>query len=285
MRIIEALLWGEQELNLAQVDNPRWDADLLLGHILSLRREQLYLEREQTLGPEQEAAYQQMISRRAKREPLQYIVKHQEFMGLDFYVDERVLIPRADTEILVEKVLELKKEWQHSADRGGGGESPHIADLCTGSGALAISIAHYWPQAEVVGTDLSRDALDVARFNGERLGVRIQWRQGDFLAPIRGDSWDFIVSNPPYVTQAEYGELAPELAIEPRMAFLGGADGLDFYRELAGEGRSLLREKGIILVEIGWQQGNSVAELFQQQGFQTQIVQDLGGRDRVVFAR
>ncbi|TWH59141.1 release factor glutamine methyltransferase [Desulfitobacterium sp. LBE] len=285
MRIIEALLWGEQELNLAQVDNPRWDADLLLGHILSLRREQLYLEREQTLGPEQEAAYQQMISRRARREPLQYIVKHQEFMGLDFYVDERVLIPRADTEILVEKVLELKKEWQHSADRGGSEESPHIADLCTGSGALAISIAHYWPQAEVVGTDLSRDALDVARFNGERLGVRIQWRQGDFLAPIRGDSWDLIVSNPPYVTQAEYGELAPELAKEPRMAFLGGADGLDFYRELAGEGRSLLREKGIILVEIGWQQGNSVAELFQQQGFQTQIVQDLGGRDRVVFAR
>ncbi|MEM5818957.1 MAG: HemK/PrmC family methyltransferase, partial [Desulfitobacterium hafniense] len=171
MRIIEALLWGEQELNLAQVDNPRWDADLLLGHILSLRREQLYLEREQTLSSEQEAAYQQMISRRARREPLQYIVKHQEFMGLDFYVDERVLIPRADTEILVGKVLELKKEWQHSADRAGGEESPRIADLCTGSGALAVSIAHYWPQAEVVGTDLSRDALDVAQFNGERLGV------------------------------------------------------------------------------------------------------------------
>ncbi|WP_019851542.1 peptide chain release factor N(5)-glutamine methyltransferase [Desulfitobacterium sp. PCE1] len=285
MRIIDALLWGEQELNLAQVENPRWDADLLLGHILSLRREQLYLERDQALSSDQEAAYKRLISCRAEREPLQYILKHQEFMGLDFYVDERVLIPRADTEILVEKVLEIKKKWKHSADEAGGGAPPRIADLCTGSGALAISIAHYWPQAEVVGTDLSRSALDVAQFNGERLGVRIEWRQGDFLAPIRGDVWDLIVSNPPYVTQEEYSELAPEIAKEPSMAFLGGVDGLDFYRELAREARSLLKEKGMILVEIGWQQGDSVARLFQQQGFHTRIFQDLGGRDRVVFAR
>lgn len=285
MRIIDALLWGEQELKLAQVENPRWDADLLLGHILNLRREQLYLERELTLNPDQETAYAQVINRRAKREPLQYILKHQEFMGLDFYVDERVLIPRADSEILVEKVLELKKDWNPVSDRASVAEFAKVVDLCTGSGALAISIAHYWPQAKVVGTDLSSDALSVARYNGNRLGVQIEWRQGDFLNPIRGETWDLIISNPPYVTREEYSELAPEIAQEPKMAFLGGEDGLDFYRELAREARSLLKVNGKIIVEIGWQQGDLVASLFQQQGFITQVLQDLGGRDRVVFAR
>lgn len=285
MRIIDALLWGEQELKLAQVENPRWDADLLLGHILSLRREQLYLERELVLNPNQEAAYAQVINRRAMREPLQYILKHQEFMGLDFYVDERVLIPRADSESLVEKVLEFKKDWNSVKEGAQGTEYARVVDLCTGSGALAISIAHYWPQAKVVGTDLSSDALEVARYNGERLGVQVEWRQGDFLNPIQGETWDLIISNPPYVTREEYSQLAPELGQEPRMAFLGGEDGLDFYRELAREARSLLKLNGKIIVEIGWQQGDPVARLFQQQGFSTQVLQDLGGRDRVVFVR
>ncbi|MGI1657454.1 MAG: peptide chain release factor N(5)-glutamine methyltransferase [Desulfitobacterium sp.] len=281
MRIIDALLWGEQELKLAQVENPRWDADLLLGHILKLRREQLYLSRDQLLDPDQEIAFAQVLERRVKREPLQYILKYQEFMGLDFYVDRRVLIPRADSEILVEKILELKTTWSPLED----GNPPAIVDLCTGSGALAISVAHYWPQTRVVGTDLSPDALEVARLNSERLGVQVQWRQGDFLAPIRSESWDIIMSNPPYIAVDEYSELAPEIAEEPRMAFLGGEDGLDFYRELAREAPALLKAKGIIIVEIGWQQSEPVTRLFQEQGFATQTFQDLGGRDRVVFAR
>ncbi|MGE4271778.1 MAG: peptide chain release factor N(5)-glutamine methyltransferase [Desulfitobacterium sp.] len=281
MRIIDALLWGEQELKLAQVENPRWDADLLLGHVLKLRREQLYLGRDQLLDPDQEIAFAQVLERRVKREPLQYILKHQEFMGLDFYVDRRVLIPRADSEILVEKILELKTTWSPIED----GNPPAVVDLCTGSGALAISVAHYWPQTRVVGTDLSPDALEVARFNSERLGVQVQWRQGDFLAPIRDESWDIIMSNPPYIAVGEYIELAPEIEAEPRMAFLGGEDGLDFYRELSREAPSLLKTKGIIVVEIGWQQAEPVIRLFQEQGFATQIFQDLGGRDRVVFAR
>ncbi|MEL1133559.1 peptide chain release factor N(5)-glutamine methyltransferase [Desulfitobacterium sp. THU1] len=281
MRIIDVLLWGEQELKLAQVENPRWDADLLLGHILKLRREQLYLSRDQLLDPDQEIAFAQVLERRVKREPLQYILKYQEFMGLDFYVDRRVLIPRADSEILVEKILELKTTWSPLED----GNPPAIVDLCTGSGALAISVAHYWPQTRVVGTDLSPDALEVARLNSERLGVQVQWRQGDFLAPIRSESWDIIMSNPPYIAVDEYSELAPEIAEEPRMAFLGGEDGLDFYRELAREAPALLKAKGIIIVEIGWQQSEPVTRLFQEQGFATQTFQDLGGRDRVVFAR
>ncbi|AGA70842.1 (protein release factor)-glutamine N5-methyltransferase [Desulfitobacterium dichloroeliminans LMG P-21439] len=281
MRIVDALLWGEQELKLAQVENPRWDADLLLGYILKLRREQLYLGRDQLLAPDQEVAFAQVIERRVKREPLQYILRHQEFMGLDFYVDKRVLIPRADSEILVEKVLELKRAWSPTKD----GSPPAIVDLCTGSGALAISVAHYWPEARVVGTDLSPNALAVARLNSERLGVRVEWREGDFLAPIRGQSWDIIISNPPYIAEGEYTELAPEIAEEPRMAFLGGVDGLDFYRELAREAPALLKASGRIIVEIGWQQSVPVTRFLQELGLTTEVFQDLGGRDRVVFAR
>ncbi len=281
MRIIEALQWGEQELKTALVENPRWDADLLLAQILGVRREQLYLEREQVLDQEHQAEYREGIARRSTREPLQYILKHQEFMGLDFYVDQRVLIPRADSELLIERVLELKREVQLIKE----GLKPQIVDICTGSGALAITIAHYWPEAEVVGTDLSSDALEVAKFNSERLGAKIQWRQGDFLTPIRGETWDLIVSNPPYIGREEYAALAPEIFREPKLAFVGGEDGLDFYRELAKEARSMLKPEGKVVLEIGWQQGNEVEELFKQQGFDTQVFQDYGGRDRVVLAR
>lgn len=281
MRIIDALRWGEQELRAAGVENPRWDADLLLAQVLDVRREQLYLEREQLLHSEQQAEYSVGIGRRAKREPLQYILKHQEFMGLDFYVDQRVLIPREDSELLIERLLELKKEEQPLE----AGIKPQVVDICTGSGALAIAIAHFWPEAKVVGTDLSPEALEVAQFNAKKLGAQIEWRQGDFLAPIRGETWDFIISNPPYIGKEEYAKLAPEIFREPEMAFLGGEEGLDFYRELAREARSLLKPCGKILLEIGWQQGEAVEKFFKLQGFDTQIFQDFGGRDRVVLVR
>lgn len=281
MRVIEALQWGERELRVTGVENPRWDADLLLAQVLDVRREQLYLEREQRLNSEQQAEYCKGIARRALREPLQYILKHQEFMGLDFYVDQRVLIPRADSEILIERVLELKNESQPLEE----GMKPQIVDICTGSGALAIAIAHYWPEAKVVGTDLSPDALNVARLNASKLVAEVEWRQGDFLAPIRGETWDFIISNPPYIGREEYAELAPEISREPEMAFLGGEDGLDFYRELAKEARTLLKPSGKVVLEIGWQQGEAVETLFRQQGFDTQVFQDFGGRDRVVLVR
>lgn len=281
MRIIDALKWGEHELKGAGVENPRWDADLLLGHVLKWKREQLYLEREQDLTPEQQIQYSEAIDRRANREPLQYILNHQEFMGLDFYVDPRVLVPRADSEILVEQLLEQRNDWKPSQE----GLKAQVIDLCTGSGALAISIAHYWSEASVVATDISVEALEVAQYNAERLGVQIEWRQGDFLVPIRGETWDFIISNPPYIAKAEYLELSPEIFQEPSRAFLGGEDGLDFYRNLAKEAKSLLKPNGKILLEIGWQQGQAVEDLFKHQGFDTLVIRDYGGRDRVVFVR
>ncbi len=278
MRIIDALLWGAQELKAAQVENPRWDADLLLGHILRQRREQLYLERERILGEKEVALYKDLIQRRSQREPLQYIVKHQEFMGLSFYVDERVLIPRPDSEVLVEKVLECRKTWP--AEIG-----PRIVDLCTGSGALAISIAYYWPEAQVTGTDISPDALQVAQRNSKNLGVNVSWREGDFLEPIRKETWDIIISNPPYIGKEEYLSLSPEVTQEPTIALLAEEEGLTFYRKLAQEGSALLNPQGCIFLEIGWLQGEKVTKLFQEEGFEVDIYQDYGNRDRVLWVR
>lgn len=258
------------------IENARFDADLLLAEVLEVRRDQLYLDWDRNLTEHEDERFKTLILRRAANVPLQYILNRQEFMGLSFYVDKRVLIPRADSELLVEKWLDIVRQEERRIK---------VADLCTGSGALAISMAYYFPDADLVGTDLSSDALEVARQNAERLGVRVQWRQGDFLDPIRGECWDYIISNPPYVSAEDYRQCAPEIFHEPAMAFLGGAEGLDFYRHLADEIRPFLNHQGKVLMEIGWDQAKAVCSLFNQNGFETQVFRDLAGRDRVILAR
>jgi len=273
--------WGETELLKKEIENARFDADLLLAEVLKVTRDRLYLDWDRNLSEQENEQFRAFIQRRASNMPLQYILKRQEFMGLSFYVDERVLIPRADSEILVEKWLDLvRQENDEGQDR-----VIKVADLCTGSGALAISIAHYYPVAEVVGIDLSLDALEVARQNAERLGAIVQWRQGDFVGSIRGECWDYIITNPPYVSTEDYRQCAPEIFHEPAMAFLGGSDGLDFYRRLAEEIRPLLKPQGKVLMEIGWDQAEAVCSLFHLKGFKTQVFPDLAGRDRVILAR
>lgn len=275
--IIKELKWGEAELEKQGIENPRFEADLLLAFVLGLSRDQLYLERERILIANEVTGYRELVNRRTKGEPLQYILRRQEFMGLEFYVDDRVLIPRSDSEILVEKLLALGRET--------GQAHPKILDVCTGSGALAIAAAKYWPEARVVGTDLSTQALEVARLNAARIAVDVQWREGDFLATAKGEQWDWIITNPPYVSQVEYASCAPEIFCEPAMAFLGGEDGLDFYRRLAAEAPPLLAPQGKILMEIGWDQAGDVRVLFENIGFSVTVFQDLAGRDRVILAR
>lgn len=281
LKIIEGMRWGEAQLLEKGIENARFDADVLLAEILGVPRERLYLEVDSILSKQEEEDYRRSITRRAEHEPLQYILKRQEFMGLSFYVDERVLIPRADSEILVEKWLDIVG----SEKRQGRSKPIKAADLCTGSGALAISMAYYSPSVEMVGTDLSTEALEVARQNALRLGVSVQWRQGDFVAPIRGELWDFIITNPPYVSTADYNQCAPEIFHEPSMAFLGGQDGLNFYHRLAEEIRSLLNIRGRLLMEIGWDQAEAVCSIFRRKGFETQVFPDLAGKNRVILAR
>ncbi|AET70911.1 protein-(glutamine-N5) methyltransferase, release factor-specific [Desulfosporosinus orientis DSM 765] len=281
MNIRDGMCWGEKELSKKGIENPRFDADLLLGEVLKKARDRLYLDWEHDLSFQEEESFRSLIQRRAANVPLQYILKRQEFMGLPFYVDERVLIPRADSEILVEKLLEsmeLEKEQR-------AGQKIKVADLCTGSGALAISTAYYFPSAEVVGTDLSFAALEVAEMNAKELEVSVQWRQGDFLKAIANERWDYIITNPPYVSLKDYDDCAPEIFYEPKMAFLGGEDGLNFYRCLVEGVGSILNPQGKVFMEIGWDQGEAVCSLFQKKGFATQVFQDLAGRDRVILAR
>ncbi|KLU59202.1 release factor glutamine methyltransferase [Peptococcaceae bacterium CEB3] len=275
MRIMEALRWGEAQLETEGVEDPRFNADLMLSAVLALARDRLYLERERVLGPEEERRFSALLSRRRAREPLQYILGSQDFMGLNFYVDRRVLIPRPETECLAVQFLAAVPT----------AETVKVLDLCTGSGVLALTAAVYRPGARVTGTDLSEDALAVARLNARRLRASADWRQGDFLDPVRGERWDWILCNPPYVTCREYEATAPEIRFEPKQALVGGEDGLDFYRRLASEVRAFLNPAGRLLLEIGWRQATAVCDLLNQQGLKTEVYRDLARKDRVILAR
>ncbi|WP_042334130.1 peptide chain release factor N(5)-glutamine methyltransferase [Desulfosporosinus meridiei] len=281
MKVIDGMRWGESELLKKGIDNSRFDADLLLAEVLKVTRDRLYLDWDRILSEQESEHYRKLIQRRSENVPLQYILGRQEFMGLSFYVDERVLIPRADSEVLIEKCLDVLRQ-DH---KEGSGRPVKVVDLCTGSGALAISLAHFFPIAEVLGVDLSPGALEVARKNAEQLGVAVQWREGDFLDSIRGESWDYVITNPPYVSPEDYRQCAPEIFHEPAMAFLGGTDGLDFYRRLASGIRPLLNPQGKVLMEIGWNQAEAVCKLFNLNGLKTEVFSDLAGRDRVILAR
>jgi len=274
--VVAAMQWGAKRLARFNIENCRADADLLLGKVLGLSRDRLYIERDRLLKAKEWSEYKALIERRAGHEPLQYLLGKQEFMGLVFYVDERVLIPRPETELLVEKALELKREIAKPR--------PAILDLCTGSGAIAIAIKYYWPEAQVTGADISSDALAVARMNARNIGADVRFCLSDCFDGLRG-AWDVIVTNPPYVSAEEYRKLQPEIYYEPKLALLGGVDGLDFYRKLAAEGRTYLAPGGVMLMEIGAGQGPVVCRLLQGAGFRTELYQDFAGRDRVVLAR
>jgi len=278
--ILELLSNGATYLDSCGVDAARAEADILLAHTLGLTRDRLYLEKNFTadiITEEEKTKYCRLLTRRANREPLAYLLNNREFMGLDFYVDQRVLIPRPETELLAEKVLEMVKNRKSRVPA-------KILDLCTGSGVLAITIAYFCPEVSVAAVDISAEALDVARYNADRLLVDIDFRQGDFLEPVKGEEFEIIAANPPYLSCQEYSKCSPEVRKEPSGALLAGEDGLEFYREMAGKAGENLLEGGRILMEIGWQQGESVKEIFLKEGFNSIIISDLAGLDRIVLA-
>lgn len=278
-KILDILKDGTNYLSSSGVEDPRMEADLLLAFVLGISRDKLYLEREQEVFLKAQKEFARLLRLRAARKPLAYILKTREFMGLDFYVDERVLIPRPETELLVEKMLEMEKLREKLQDY-----QARILDLCTGSGAIAVSAAFYCPSARVVATDISPEALEVARYNAEKNKVNVEFRLGDLLEPVKGEKFDWILTNPPYVSWDEYRKCSPEVREEPSLALLGGKDGLDFYRRLAGEARDYLNSGGRLLMEIGCTQGEQVCSLFQAKGFRTTVFPDLAGLDRIVLA-
>ena len=272
---LELLLAGASYLKELDVEDSRVEADILLSYACGTSRDRLYLQLDAVVDECRKNRYIQFLQRRGLREPLAYILNRRDFMASDFYVDERVLIPRPETELLVVKALDGLKTKIKSQIR--------VLDLCTGSGVLAVTLARRWPEASVVATDISEEALAVARINADKFRAKVDFRQGDLFEPVKGDRFDLIISNPPYVSADEYEKCSPEVKKEPHLALLGGTDGLDFYRRISEEIWRYLRPGGRVLLEIGSGQALAVIELFEKKGYKCTLDFDLSGLDRIVL--
>ena len=287
-RPLELTRLAAEHLAAKGVEEARLDAELLLAHVLGIRRLDLYLQFERPLEPPEVEAYREAVRRRASREPLQYITGEVEFRELTLGVDPRVLIPRPETEILVGAVLE--QVGASGIDDGASTASVGpVLDVGTGSGAIVLSLLREGPFARAVATDASEAALEVAASNAARheLAARLELRHGSLWEPI-GDGEEFrvIVSNPPYVAAAEEPSLEPEVRDhEPRGALFAGADGLGVIRELVAGASSHLSAGGLLALEVGLGQAEAVASLFREAGFRSpRVVEDLTGRERIVLA-
>lgn len=272
----------ECELRLAGVDSPRLSCEVLAAHVVGCSRLSLVIDRDRVLSDAQSSRLNSLIERRAQGEPLAYILGEKEFYGLDFRVTSDVLIPRPETEHIVEEVEKLFKADQAFC----------FADLGTGSGILPVTIATLFPRAEGVAVDISRAALDVARENASSHSVqkRLTFLEGDFTTKLFEDnSFDLIVSNPPYVTQAEFDAASAEVtAYEPTGALVSGADGLDHIHRLLPRVKNALTPGGYFLMEIGCGQGDALKKIIQEQFSElrpVRVIKDLAGHDRVVFAQ
>lgn len=256
------------------------DAEVCVLHITGMDRAALYQEWDRTLKDQELTQHNIFISRRLSGEPVAYITGHKEFMSLDFCVDKSVLIPRPETELLVEKALEIMPPL------------PFIVDVGTGSGAIAVSLAYYNREARVFAIDRSLAALAVARDNCIRHSVsdRVELQPGDLLQPLVGSApagaVDLIAANLPYVAEGDLLELPGEVRMfEPRLALAGGRDGLAHYRRLIPQAIACLKEGGYLLMEIGFDQGPRARGIFDPQFWEVQIQPDLAGLDRLVVAR
>lgn len=268
--VLEALKAAEQRLQ--EVPDPRLDAEWLLSEVLGVSRLEMLLNKRRELTEAEAAAYEALLVRREGREPLQYILGSQSFMGFSLKTDSRALIPRNDTEALCEEALKYV--------RPGG----RVLDLCTGSGALAAAIKKLRPGAEVWAADISEAALSLAKENAERLGAEVKFVRGDLFSAVDGEKFHVIVSNPPYIPESLRGRLQAEVEREPALALFAGDDGLDFYRRIVQEAPAHLLPGGRLCLEIGDGQGAAVKALLHEEFADIQILNDLNGLPRVVSA-
>lgn len=277
--VMEMVRWTEGYLKERGFENARLNGELLLAGALGLKRLDLYLQFDRPLTPDELAEFKARLRRRAKREPLQYIDGEAAFRDLRLRVDRRVLIPRPETELLVDEVL----AWAR------GREGLRALDVGTGSGAIALSLATEGPFARVVATDVSGEALEVARANHAAAApdAPVEFRQGAVYAPVRGETFDVVVSNPPYIGEGERDSLDAEVRDwEPAGALFSGESGLEVIRELVAGAPGVLRPGGLLAMEIGWKQADAVTELVRAvEGLSEPAVRrDLEGRDRIVTA-
>ena len=279
MNVEQALFLGKNKLKKANIESYAIDAELLLMHIISFTKVQLYTKNDFMLTQAEEKEFFSALQQREQGKPVQYMIGKCEFMGLDFFVEEGVLIPRADTEILVEAVLEYAEK--ENLKRG--------LDICTGTGCIAVSMAKYG-DFSLCGIDISDIAIETAKKNACRNHVSITWIKSDLFTQVP-QNWknnlDMIVSNPPYIaTKAIENLMTSVKCFEPHLALDGGENGTLFYEKIITEGKNYLKQGGWFFFEIGYDQGETVSELLQKNGFDNiEIRKDLAGLDRVVLGK
>lgn len=267
----EAVEFGTKCLTDAGVPDAALDAWYLLQMVCKIERSYYYVHGEEDITQDAQKEYEIAVQKRAEHIPLQYIIGEQEFMGLRFKVNSNVLIPRQDTETLVEQVLKIVKPGMK------------VLDLCTGSGCVLISVLKNAPELTGMGSDISKTALLVAKENAKLHEVDAEWVRSDLFDNIT-ETFDVIMANPPYIPTGEILSLMPEVRdFEPENALDGGADGLDFYRKIAGQVKDYLNPGGYVYMEIGYDQGETVSELMRNAGFtEVEVIKDLARNDRVV---
>lgn len=283
MTLRTAYIRGTEKLKQAGVPDPEIDAWYLLEYTTGINRAFYYADPEKELADAERKKYEELIGIRAARVPLQHITGTQEFMGIEFYVNENVLIPRQDTEVLVEEALKILKEEVSGEAKS----SVRVLDMCTGSGCILLSFLHYaTSNVSGTGSDFSAEALKVAEKNARRLEEHAEFVKGDLFENVKG-KFDMILSNPPYIPTAEIADLQDEVRLhDPLEALDGKEDGLYFYRRIIKEAPEYLETNGFLMFEIGYDQAEPVTALMQDSGFtDITVKRDLAGLDRIVYGR
>lgn len=283
--IWQAMKWAEENLQMSGRPDASVDAKLLMLYVLGCNDTMLLLNRQKVMEKAQLETYKKYIAIRQTGVPLQHITGTQEFMGLEFKVNEHVLIPRQDTETLLEQLLEKLKHLASAKDcsrlKG--------IDIGTGTGCIGISLAHYMPKIEMTLVDISKEALKVAAYNikAHHLEGRIQTLESNLLEVYEGEPVDFIVSNPPYIAKKDMDELMIEVKEhEPHLALTDEGDGLYFYREISKKAKAYLKKDGLLAYEIGYDQGEAVIAILKAEGYkEIELHKDLAGQDRVIIAK
>lgn len=277
MTIKQAITKGMIMLKSNNVESPKLKARLLLQYVLDKPRQYIIVYDNKEIDKQQQWQYFVNIEKLTKGIPLQHITHRQEFMKMDFFVDENVLIPRPDTEILVEEVIKIAQKYN----------SPRILDLCTGSGAIAISLKKFVPNADITAVDISEKALEIAQKNAEKLEAKINFVKSDLFDKLDNKKFDIIVSNPPYIRKDEIKKLSEEVQKEPKIALDGGEDGLDFYRIITEQAINYLKTGSFLCFEIGYNQKNDVIKIIEdEQNYKnTYCKKDLYGNDRIIITQ
>lgn len=277
MTIKEAITKGMIMLKSNNIESPKLKARLLLQYVLDEPRQYIIVYDKKEITKKQQWEYFINIEKLTKGIPLQHITHRQEFMKMDFFVDENTLIPRPDTEILVEEVIKIANQKYN----------PKILDLCTGSGAIAISLKKYVPNSEIIGVDISEKAIEVANKNANKLNADVKFIKSDLFEKLNKEKFDIIVSNPPYIKKEEIKKLSKEVQKEPEIALDGGIDGLDFYRKITSQAIEYLKTESFLCFEIGYNQKNDVMQIIEDQQNYKNIYckKDLYGYDRVIVAQ